>query len=81
MALYEITQDCRIANKDYVKGDVVSDNEVGGFYPTVMKPTNWTPVKVEKQVEETKVEKPAEKEEVEEKVEEKPVAKKQRKKK
>lgn len=81
MALYEITQDCRIANKDYVKGDVVSDNEVGGFYPTVMKPTNWTPVKVEKQVEETKVEKPVEKEEVEEKVEEKPVAKKQRKKK
>lgn len=81
MALYEITQDCRIANKDYLKGDVVSDNEVGGFYPTVMKPTNWTPVKVEKQVEETKVEKPVEKEEVEGKVEEKPVAKKQQKKK
>lgn len=85
MALYEITQDCRIANKDYVKGDVVSDNEVGGFFPTVMKPTNWTPAKVEKKVVEAKVEKPVEtpveSEEVEEKVEEKPVAKKQRKKK
>jgi hypothetical protein len=29
MALYEITQDCRIANKEYQKGDIVSDKEVG----------------------------------------------------
>lgn len=71
MALYEITQDCRIANKEYQKWDVVSDMEVGGYYPTIMKATNWEPKKAEK-VE--KVEK-----EVEEVVEEKP--KKQRKKK
>lgn len=75
MALYEITQDCRIANKDYIKGDVVSDTEVGGFYPTVMKPTNWEPQKVEEK-------KPIEEEEkVEEEVEEKKPTKKQRKKK
>lgn len=39
MALYEITQDCRIANKEYKKWEVVSDIEVGGYYPTVMKAT------------------------------------------
>lgn len=73
MALYEITQDCRIANNDYIKWDIVSDNEVGGFYPTVMKPTNSEPKKYEN----VKVEEPK----VEEEVEEKKPAKKQRKKK
>lgn len=37
MSLYEITQDCRIANKDYKKGDVVSKEEVGWYFTTVMK--------------------------------------------
>lgn len=76
MALYEITQDCRIANNEYQKWDVVSDTEVGWFYPTVMKPTNWQPKKVKKE------EKPelTDEEKVEDKVEEKP-AKKQRKRK
>lgn len=37
MALYKITQDCRIANKDYKKGDVVSKEEVGWYFTTVMK--------------------------------------------
>lgn len=49
MALYEITQDCRIANNEYQKWDVVSDIEVGGYYPSVMKLTNWQkPEKKEK---------------------------------
>ena len=50
MALYEITQDCRIANNEYQRWDIVSDSEVGGFYPTVMRITNWeqTQIKVEK---------------------------------
>lgn len=51
MALYQITKDCRIANKDYKKWEVVSNEEVGGYFPTVMQPANWTskkPVKVEK---------------------------------
>jgi len=49
MALYEITQDCRIANNEYQKWDVVSDTEVGGYYPSVMKLTNWQkPEKKEK---------------------------------
>jgi hypothetical protein len=38
MALYEITVDCRIANKDYKKGDVVSNEEVKEYFPSVMKP-------------------------------------------
>lgn len=87
MALYEITQDCRIANKEYQKWDVVSDTEVGWFYPTVMRPTNWQPKKVIKSnvvdlwAEENEAEMHVESEEkVEEKVEEKP-AKKQRKRK
>lgn len=75
MALYEITQDCRIANNEYQKWDIVSDTEVGGFYPTVMKPTNWEPKKAE-------IKEEAKKEEwVEEGTEEKKPAKKQRKKK
>lgn len=49
MALYEITQDCRIANVEYQKWDVVSDTEVGGFYPTVMKPTKAMPKKAVKE--------------------------------
>lgn len=73
MALYEITQDCRIANKEYLKWDIVSDNEVGGYYPTIMKATDWLPKKAEKKIE-------APKEEEVEEVVEKP-AKKQRKKK
>lgn len=78
MALYEITQDCRIANKEYQKWDVVSDTEVGGFYPTVMTPTNWQPKKVKKE-EKTKLT-DEENVKVEDEVEEKP-AKKQRKRK
>lgn len=35
--MYEITQDCRIANKDYEKGQLVSKEEVGGRFPSVMK--------------------------------------------
>lgn len=51
MALYEITQDCRIANNEYQKWDVVSDTEVGGYYPSIMKLTNWQkPEKKEKVV-------------------------------
>ena len=53
MALYQITTDCRIANKDYKKWDVVSNEEVGGYFPTVMQPANWAPKKP------AKVEKPA----------------------
>ena len=75
MALYEITQDCRIANKDYIKWDVVSDMEVGGFYPTVMSPVKWEPKKVE-----PKMEEPVEEEVKEEEVEEKKPAKKRKKK-
>jgi len=79
MALYEITQDCRIANKEYLKWDIVSNNEVGGYYPTIMKATEEGKVNkkegVKEEVKENEVI-----EEVEGKVEEKP-AKKQRKKK
>ena len=35
--MYEITQDCRIANQDYEKGQIVSKEEVGGRFPSVMK--------------------------------------------
>lgn len=35
--LYEITQDCRIANKDYEKGQLVSKEEVGGVFFSVMQ--------------------------------------------
>lgn len=49
MALYEITTDCRIANKDYKKWEVVSNEEVGGYFPTVMQPaTSKKPVTAEK---------------------------------
>lgn len=36
--VYEITQDCRIANKEYKKGDLVTIDEVGQYFTTVMKP-------------------------------------------
>lgn len=39
--LYEITKDCRIANRDFKKGDVVSLEEVGNYYTSVMKPSDW----------------------------------------
>lgn len=79
MALYEITQDCRIANVEYQKWDVVSDTEVGGFYPTIMKPTKAQPKQAPK--EEVKVDEPVEEEvnEVEEVVEEKAEVKKSKK--
>jgi len=81
MALYEITQDCRIANKEYQKWDIVSDTEVGWYYTSVMKPTNSAPKQTKKP---EKVETPVEdKEEVEEKTEEveKPKVKRQSKRK
>jgi len=37
MALYQITVDCRIANKDYKRWDVVSGQEVE-YFPSVMSP-------------------------------------------
>lgn len=37
MALYQITVDCRIANKDFKKWDVVSGQEVE-YFPSVMSP-------------------------------------------
>lgn len=75
MALYEITLDCRISNKDYKKGDVVSDSEVI-YFPSVMKPIE---AEAPKKAEAPKVE---EKEEVvEEKAEAPKIFKKQSKKK
>lgn len=41
--LYEITIDCRIANKEYKKGDVVTIEEVGQYFTSVMKPINDAP--------------------------------------
>ena len=41
--LYEITTDCRIANKEYKKGDVVTIAEVGQYFTTVMKPIHDAP--------------------------------------
>lgn len=38
--VYEITTDCRIANKDYKKGDLVTVNEIGQYYPSIMAPVN-----------------------------------------
>ena len=63
MALYEIKEDCRIANKNFSKWDIVSNEEVWWYFPTVMKPISWKEEKSEK------VEAP--KDEVEEVVEEK----------
>ena len=35
--MYEITQDCRIGNQDYTQGQIVSKEEVWGWFPSVMK--------------------------------------------
>ena len=75
--LYEITTDCRIDNKDYMKWDVVSSDEIKEFFPSVMRKTDWVPSKsprVEKEVVEESV---PESEELpnEEEVEEKKPAK------
>lgn len=80
MALYEITVDCRIANKDYQKWDIVASEEVE-YFPSVMAPINWkAPTKAEpiEEVEEVK----EEAEEVEEPEEEvkKPAKKRSKKK-
>ena len=48
MALYEIKEDCRIANKNYIKWDVVSKEEVGWYFPTIMKPCEWNKEEVKK---------------------------------
>ena len=45
--LYEITIDCRIANKEYKKGDVVTLEEVGQYFTSVMKPIHAKANKVE----------------------------------
>lgn len=42
MALYEIKEDCRIANKNFSKWDIVSNEEVWWYFPTIMKPCEWT---------------------------------------
>lgn len=36
--IYEITTDCRIANKDYKKWDIVSHDEIWEYFPSVMSP-------------------------------------------
>lgn len=38
--IYEITKDCRINGQQFKKGTTVSEKEIGGYFPTVMKPTN-----------------------------------------
>lgn len=78
--LYEIIMDCRIANKDYKKWDVVSGAEVE-YFPSVMRPFTWetkpapAPKVEEKKLEKVEDSKPEEPEdeevEDEEKVEEK----------
>ena len=80
MALYQITVDCRIANKDYKKGDVVSHEEVE-YFPSVMQEVTWKPtLKVEtpkapevEEAEENSEEENSEEETTEEEEEEKPV--------
>lgn len=75
MALYEIKEDCRIANKNFSKWDIVSNEEVWWYFPTIMKPCEWTKAS---KVEESKEVKEESKEEV---VEEKKSKKRQSKKK
>ena len=90
--IYEITVDCRIANKDYKKWDIVSHEEVWEYFPSVMspidaskKPVKAEPVKAEPK-EETPVkadeepEEEAEAEEAEEEIEVKPTKKSWKKK-
>lgn len=77
MALYEIKEDCRIANKNYSKGDIVSNEEVWWYFPTIMNP-----IDSKEEVKPVKVEAPIEDEKEEEVVEEKkPTKKRQSKKK
>lgn len=80
--IYEITQDCRIANVNYKKGDIVTVDEVGQYYPSIMVPVTGKPVAkpVEKvdepKVEETPVEENLEDEKPEENLDEvKPIEK------
>lgn len=80
MALYEITQDCRISNIEYQKWDVVSDTEVGGFFPTVMKPTDWQPKQLKKELTEEENVKVEEEVKEEVKVAKKPTKKQSKKK-
>ncbi len=35
--MYEITKNCRIGNKEYKTGDIVSLKDTGAFYASVMK--------------------------------------------
>lgn len=46
--LYEITQDCRITNKDYEKGQIVTKEEVGGVFFSVMQEANQDTIPDEK---------------------------------
>lgn len=85
--IYEITVDCRIANKDYKKWDIVSHEEVWEYFPSVMSPIDASkkPVKAEApKAKEPKVEEPkddeAEDEEAEEEIEVKPTKKSWKKK-
>ena len=91
--IYEITVDCRIANKDYKKWDIVSHEEVWEYFPSVMSPIDASkkPVKAEApKAKEPKVETPvndeepkedeAEDEEAEEEIEVKPTKKSWKKK-
>lgn len=48
--LYEITIDCRIANKEYKKGDLVTIAEVWQYFTTVMKPLRDAPKAVKEPV-------------------------------
>lgn len=65
MALYEIKEDCRIANKNFSKWDIVSNEEVWWYFPTIMKPCDWT--KTPKVEESKEVKEESKEEEVEEK--------------
>lgn len=67
MALYEITQDCRIANNNYSKWDVVDSSETNWYFPWVMTPINEGQITKEVEVKE-------EKEEAKEEVKETPKA-------
>lgn len=88
--IYEITVDCRIANKDYKKWDIVSHEEVWEYFPSVMSPIDASkkPVKAEPVKAEPKEETPvkaepkeeAEDEEAEEEIEVKPTKKSWKKK-
>lgn len=81
--IYEITQDCRIAGVNYKKGDIVTVDEVGQYYPSIMAPVNGAkkvakPVEKidEPKVEETPVEENIEDEKPEENLDEvKPIEK------